>query len=62
MWASEAHPSLTVEHWRWFVKVLSLLPSATEIVYALGGQETLVGVSCDCDYPEDVSAKPVVSA
>jgi iron complex transport system substrate-binding protein len=44
------------------MKVLSLLPSATEIVYALGGQENLVGVSCDCDYPEDVSTKPVVSA
>jgi iron complex transport system substrate-binding protein len=44
------------------MKLLSLLPSATEIVYALGGQEMLIGGSCDCDYPEEVSTKPVVSA
>ena len=44
------------------MKVLSLLPSATEIVYALGAQESLCGVSCDCDYPPDASEKPVVSA
>jgi len=44
------------------VKVLSLLPSATEIVYALGAEEVLCGVSYDCDYPDDVSSKPVVSA
>lgn len=43
------------------MKVLSLLPSATEIVYALGSQDDLVGVSCDCDYPEGVSKKTVVS-
>jgi iron complex transport system substrate-binding protein len=44
------------------VRVLSLLPSATEIVYALGAQDSLCGVSCDCDYPEEVAGKPVVSA
>lgn len=44
------------------MKVLSLLPSATEIVYALEAQDSLCGVSCDCDYPEGVTTKPVVSA
>jgi iron complex transport system substrate-binding protein len=44
------------------MKVLSLVPSATEIVCALGSQESLCGVSCDCDYPDTVSSKPVVSA
>ena len=44
------------------MKVLSLLPSATEIVYALGAGDALCGVSCDCDYPADVSSKPVVSS
>lgn len=44
------------------MKVLSLLPSATEIVFALGSQDVLVGVSCDCDYPREVSKKPVVSS
>jgi iron complex transport system substrate-binding protein len=43
------------------MKIVSLLPSATEIVYALDLDDDLVGVSCDCDYPLDVSTKPVVS-
>jgi iron complex transport system substrate-binding protein len=43
------------------MKIVSLLPSATEIVYALGLEDQLVGVSCDCDYPLGVSSKPVVS-
>src|SRR5918999_5942796 len=43
------------------MKLLSLLPSATEIVYALGLDEHLAGVSCDCDYPPEVRNKPVVS-
>jgi iron complex transport system substrate-binding protein len=44
------------------VKVVSLLPSATEIVYALGAQDQLCGVSCDCNYPAEVASKPVVSS
>jgi iron complex transport system substrate-binding protein len=34
------------------VRVVSLLPSATEIVYALGLGEQLVGVTFECDEPE----------
>jgi iron complex transport system substrate-binding protein len=33
------------------VRVVSLLPSATEIVYALGLQDQLVGVTFECDEP-----------
>ena len=33
------------------MRVVSLLPSATEIVYALGLGEDLVGVSFECDEP-----------
>lgn len=44
------------------LKVVSLLPSATEIVYALGRQDDLCAVSCDCDYPVDVANKAVVSS
>ncbi len=33
------------------VRVVSLLPSATEIVYALGAQDRLVGVTFECDEP-----------
>jgi iron complex transport system substrate-binding protein len=42
-------------------KIISLLPAATEIVCALGLQNTLVGRSHECDYPESVKALPVCS-
>lgn len=42
-------------------KVVSLLPSATEIVCALGLEESLVGRSHECDYPESVKHLPVCS-
>ena len=35
------------------MRIASLLPSATEIVYALGLDEHLVGVTFECDYPPD---------
>ena len=43
------------------MRICSLLPSATEIVYALGLGDSLVGVSHACDYPDAAAAKPVVS-
>jgi iron complex transport system substrate-binding protein len=43
------------------MKLVSLLPSATEIVYALGLGEDLVGVTDECDHPPDAVTKPVVS-
>ena len=43
------------------MRICSLLPSATEIVYALGLGDQLVGVSHTCDYPADARAKLVVS-
>ena len=43
------------------MRICSLLPSATEIVYALGLGDQLVGVSHACDYPEIARVKPVVS-
>jgi iron complex transport system substrate-binding protein len=43
------------------MKVVSLLPSATEIVYALGLGDALVGVTDECDFPPDAVTKPVVS-
>ena len=35
------------------MRICSLLPSATEMVYALGLGDQLVGVSHTCDYPDD---------
>jgi iron complex transport system substrate-binding protein len=43
------------------MKIASLLPSATEIVYALGLGDSLVGVTDECDFPPDAVTKPVVS-
>jgi iron complex transport system substrate-binding protein len=43
------------------MKVVSLLPSATEIVYALGLGDELVGVTDECDHPPEAVTKPVVS-
>jgi iron complex transport system substrate-binding protein len=43
------------------VKICSLLPSGTEIVFALGLGDQLVGVSDLCDYPAEARHKPVVS-
>ena len=43
------------------MRICSLLPSATETVYALGLGDQLVGVSHNCDYPDVAATKPVVS-
>lgn len=42
-------------------RIVSLLPSATEIVCALGLRDTLVGVSHECDYPASVGSLPKVT-
>ena len=39
-------------------RIVSLLPSATEIVYVLGLGDRLMGVSHSCDHPSAVRAKP----
>jgi iron complex transport system substrate-binding protein len=43
------------------VKIVSLLPSATEVVFALGLGDDLSGVTFECDYPPEARTKPVVS-
>ena len=43
------------------MRIASLLPSATEIVCALGLEESLVAVTHECDYPDSVKGKPVVT-
>jgi iron complex transport system substrate-binding protein len=42
-------------------RIVSFLPAGTEMVHALGAGSELVGRSHECDYPESVSALPVVS-
>ena len=43
-------------------RIVSLLPSATEIVCALGLEENLVGVTHECDFPPSVAGKPVLTS
>ena len=42
-------------------RIVSLLPSATEIVCALGLEDRLVGISHSCDYPPGVQKLPRLS-
>jgi iron complex transport system substrate-binding protein len=42
------------------VRIVSLVPSVTEIVFSLGAQERLVGRTDFCDYPAAVKGKPSV--
>lgn len=41
-------------------RIVSLAPGNTEIVYALGLEERLIGVTEFCDYPEAAKSKPKV--
>jgi len=43
-------------------RIVSLLPSATEIVCALGLEDALVGITHECDFPVSVRGKPVLTA
>jgi iron complex transport system substrate-binding protein len=43
-------------------RIVSLLPSATELLYALGCGERVVGVTHECDFPEAARAKPHLTA
>jgi iron complex transport system substrate-binding protein len=42
-------------------RLISLLPSLTEILYRLGLGESVVGITHECDYPPDVHTKTIVT-
>lgn len=42
------------------MRIVSLLPSATEIVFALGLDDQLVGVTDECDWPPSAQEKRIV--
>ena len=44
------------------MKLVSLLPSSTEIIAKLGLEKNLVGVSHECDFPETVAALPKLTS
>ncbi len=43
------------------VRVVSLLPSATEILFSLGAGDDVVGVTFECDHPPEARTRRVVS-
>ena len=43
------------------MRIVSLLPAATELCYALGLADDVVGVSPECDFPPGARTKPVIS-
>ena len=44
------------------MKIISLLPSATELICGLGLRDQLVGVSHECDYPLSVIGLPILTS
>ena len=41
-------------------RIISFLPSATEIIYGIGAEAQLVGVTHECKYPEEARSKPQI--
>ena len=44
------------------LRIVSLLPSATELTAAHGAADQLVGISHECDYPEEVQSLPQLTS
>jgi iron complex transport system substrate-binding protein len=42
------------------MRICSFLPSGTEILFALGLEDSIMGVTFECDYPPEARTKPVV--
>ncbi|HET6168210.1 MAG TPA: cobalamin-binding protein [Marmoricola sp.] len=43
------------------MRIVSLLPSTTEILFALGAGDDVVGVTFECDHPAEARARTIVS-
>ena len=43
------------------MRIVSLLPSAAEILFAVGAGQDVVGVTFECDYPDEARTRTIVS-
>ena len=43
------------------LRIVSLVPNGTEILFALGAGDEVVGVSHECDYPEEARTRPILT-
>src|SRR5258708_37824027 len=43
------------------MRIVSLVPNGTEILFALGAGDEVVGVSHECDFPEEARQRPVLT-
>ena len=43
------------------MRIVSLVPNGTEILFALGAGREVVGVSHECDYPEEARRRPILT-
>ena len=43
------------------MRIVSLVPSATEMLFALGAGDDVVGVTHECDFPEEARLRPRVT-
>jgi iron complex transport system substrate-binding protein len=43
------------------MRIVSLVPNGTEILFALGAGDLVVGVSHECDFPEEARTRPILT-
>ncbi len=43
------------------LRIVSLVPNGTEILFALGAGDEVVGVSHECDYPDEARTRPILT-
>jgi iron complex transport system substrate-binding protein len=44
------------------MRIVSLAPSVTEVLYLIGADDRLIGVTTHCDWPEDAKRKPKIGS
>ncbi|HSN85856.1 MAG TPA: cobalamin-binding protein [Thermoanaerobaculia bacterium] len=43
------------------MRIISLVPNGTEILFAVGAGDRVVGVSHECDYPDEARTRPILT-